>query len=90
MTLDNDIAVPQPATGGHMKTPFAVELRQRLDAACSEVTFAESALETALRELGSGPRAEKIAVTAVVSDAFARLRLAHAELLRLRDMVDGE
>ncbi|MBX3185819.1 MAG: hypothetical protein KF819_02345 [Labilithrix sp.] len=71
-----------------MTTP--AELRETVNAALSEVTLAEAALETALRELSSGTRAEKVAVTAVVSDAFARLRAARAELTRLRDLVGAE
>jgi hypothetical protein len=67
------------------------ELRRRLNAALSEVTVAEGVLETTLRELGNGgPRAEKVAITANVSDAFARLRKAHEELNRLRDLIDSE
>jgi hypothetical protein len=65
------------------------ELRQRLTAALSEVSLAEEALETTLHELGNGgPRAEKVAVTAVVSEAFARLRRAHEELNRLRELIE--
>lgn len=70
-----------------MKAPTSSELRERVDAALSEVTLAEKALEKALKELASGRRAEKVAVSAVVSDAFTRLRAAHAELLRLRELV---
>ncbi len=66
------------------------ELRRRLTAALSEVTLAEGALETTLRELGSGGvRAEKVAVTPVVSEAFARLRRAHEQLDELRDLIDA-
>jgi hypothetical protein len=65
------------------------ELRQRLTAALSEVTLAEGALETTLRELGNGgPRAEKVAVTAIVTEAFARLRRAHEDLNRVRDLIE--
>lgn len=71
-----------------MSTPRD-ELRARLTVAISEVTLAEGVLETTLRELGNGgPRAEKVAITADVADAFARLRRAHAELTRLRDLID--
>lgn len=67
------------------------ELRRRLSTALSEVTVAEGVLETMLRELGNGgPRAEKVAVTATVADAFARLRKAHEELNRVRDLIDSE
>lgn len=67
------------------------ELLQRLSAALSEVSAAESALEATLRELGSGgPRAEKVAVTAVVSDSFARLRRAHQDLTRVRDLIEED
>jgi hypothetical protein len=65
------------------------KLRDRLTTALSEVTLAEAALETALRELGSGgPRAEKVAVTAVVTEAFARVRRAHQELNDLRELIE--
>jgi hypothetical protein len=62
-----------------------------LTTALSEVTVAEGALELALRELGrGGPRAEKVAVTAVVADAFARVRTAHEELNVVRELIEDE
>ncbi len=67
------------------------ELRERISAALTEVTTAESALEKALRAIGNAePRAQKVAVTEVVSDAFARLRRAHEALEVLRDVIDRE
>lgn len=67
------------------------ELRERLKIALSEVTLAEGVLETTLRELGrGGPRAEKVAVTADVADAFTRLRKAHEELNKINDLIDSE
>lgn len=67
------------------------ELRARLTTALSEVTLAEAVLETTLRALGTGgARAEKVAVTADVTDAFSRLRKAHEELNRLRELIEGE
>jgi hypothetical protein len=67
------------------------ELRRRLTKALSEVSLAEGALEMTLRELGSGgPRAEKVTVTAVVTEAFARLRSAHEDLNRVRDLIEDD
>lgn len=63
------------------------ELRERLTAAISEVALAEDALETVLRALSAGPRAEKVTVTAAVSEAFARLRVARDDLKALRDQL---
>ena len=71
-------------------SPSAAELRERLSAAISEVTLAENALETALRELTSRPRAEKVTVTDAVSDAFARLRKARQELSALHELIADE
>ncbi len=73
-----------------MTAPSAAELREHVNAAISEVSLAERALEKTLKELASGRRAEKVAVSAAVSDAFARLRAAHAELIRLKDLVSEE
>jgi hypothetical protein len=67
------------------------ELRSRLSVALSEVALAERVLETTLRELGSGgPRAEKVTVTTIVADAFARVRKAREELSRVRELIDSE
>lgn len=67
------------------------ELRERLNTALSEVTIAESVLDETLRVLGKGgPRAEKVAISADLSNAFARLRRAHEELTRVRDLLDSE
>lgn len=72
-------------------SPPKEELRRRLDTALAEVTVAEGVLEAMLRELGNGgPRAEKVAVTTDVASAFARLRRAHDELNKLRDLIDEE
>jgi hypothetical protein len=60
------------------------ELREQLTTALSNVTAAENALEKALRALTTRPRAEKVAVTDVVADAFAQLKAAHATLSSLR------
>lgn len=65
------------------------ELRRRLTLALSEVTRAEDVLATTLRSLDSGAvRAAKVAVSADVSDAFARLRTAQDELSRARELLD--
>ncbi len=64
------------------------ELKERLAKAMGEVSLAESALQTALNALSSRPRAEKVAVSDVVTEAFTRLRTAHAELTELRNLLD--
>jgi hypothetical protein len=67
------------------------ELRSRLTIALTEVTAAEEVLSGTLAELGSGgPRAAKVSVTAAVSDAFGRLRRAHEELTRVRDLIESD
>jgi hypothetical protein len=63
-------------------------VRKRLEAALSEVAAAENALELALQELRRGIRAEKITVSASVENAFARVRVARAELATLREGAD--
>jgi hypothetical protein len=63
----------------------AAELKAALTTALSEVALAEAALETALAALVGGPRAEKVAVTNVVAEAFTRLQVAHHELSKMRD-----
>jgi hypothetical protein len=68
-------------------TISASELRKSLEAALVEVTAAETALDAALQQLRGGVRAEKVTVTSAMETAFARLRAAHAELARLREIV---
>lgn len=63
-------------------------LRERLDAALTEVTAAEQALDEVLRQLRSGARAEKVTITAAVEGAFSRLRNSRAELAKLRELVE--
>lgn len=63
-------------------------LGEGLTRALSEVALAEAALESALRELRSGPRAEKVTVSSAVEDAFSRVRAARAALAALRDQLD--
>lgn len=67
-----------------------VALRQRVEAALAEVTVAEGMLESALRELRAGPRAEKVTVSWAVENAFARVRSARADLAALRAQVDDD
>lgn len=64
------------------------ELREQLSAALAELTLAEQALELALSELSSRPRAEKVTVTLVVTDAFSRVRAAHECLRVIRQALD--
>lgn len=69
-------------------TPKA--LREKLDAALSEVTAAEQALDAVLRDLRSGVRAEKVTITSAVEGAFVRLRNSRAALASLRELVADE
>lgn len=67
------------------------ELRSRLTRALSEVSRAEEVLATTLRALDSGAiRAAKIAVSADVSDAFARLRTAQEVLSQAQKLLGPE
>jgi hypothetical protein len=66
------------------------ELREKIEFALAEVDAAETALATLLLELRRAPRAEKVTVTDVVENAFARLRTARQELARLHDLVAVE
>lgn len=68
----------------------AAELRKKIDIALTEVNAAETALATLLLELRRAPRAEKVTVTDVVENAFARLRTARQELARLHDLVAAD
>ena len=65
-----------------------VELKKRLDAGLSEVSLAEKSLEAALGALKSRPRAEKVSVDKIISEAFIRLRTAHTVLLEIKQLVD--
>jgi hypothetical protein len=59
-----------------------VELRAALADAIEEVTLAETALDSAVRQLTVG--AEKVGVSDVVANALARVRAARVRLTRLR------
>lgn len=63
-------------------------LRDQLDAALTEVTAAEQALDEILRQLRAGIRAEKVTITAAVESAFSRLRNSRAALAKLRETVE--
>jgi hypothetical protein len=66
------------------------ELRDKIDFALAEVDAAETALAMLLLELRRAPRAEKVTITDVVENAFARLRSARHELARLHDLVAAD
>jgi hypothetical protein len=73
-----------------MSTMTKQELKEHLEAALAEVMAAEKSLESLLGELRGGKRAEKVTITLAVENAFGRLRIAHAELARLRDAVSTD
>ena len=60
-----------------------IALFERLAAAKTALAAAEADLERALETLTKGPRADKVAVTAVVADAFEKLREARKEIAAL-------
>jgi hypothetical protein len=70
--------------------PSVALLRQKVEAALSELTAAEGALESALLQLQPGVRAEKVTISAAVGSAFARVRAAREELARLQEQVDSD
>ncbi len=63
-----------------MSSPSLALARAKLEAALSEVSTAEGLLESVLRELQGGVRAEKITVSTTVEQAFTRLRAARVDL----------
>lgn len=72
------------------KQPNSVELKKRLEAGLGEVSLAEKSLEAALGALKARPRAEKVSVDKIITEAFIRLRNAHTVLLEVRQLVDDE
>ena len=72
------------------KIPNSHALKSRLEAALGEVSLAEKGLETALKALKSRPRAEKVSVDKIISEAFIRLRTAHTVLLEINQLIDVE
>lgn len=64
------------------------DLAARLDAAMTEVARAEELLDNVMQTLRVGPRAEKVAVDAVIEDAFTRLRAARTALRDVQKLID--
>ena len=62
-----------------------MKITEQIDAALTEVTAAESALEGLLRDLNAGIRAEKVKVSEAVENAFTRLRNSRITLSNLRE-----
>ena len=59
-------------------------LTEKISTALAEVTSAEKALAEVLREIRAGARAEKTwTISKAVEDAFARLKVAKANLVDL-------
>ena len=67
-----------------------MNISEELDAAIIEVSQAEGALEGLLRALQAGVRAEKVAASDAITQAFDRLRAARVTLSKLRDSLDAE
>ncbi|XYH94506.1 hypothetical protein ACMHYB_42740 [Sorangium sp. So ce1128] len=62
-------------------------LLEKVAAAKKEIADAESNLEQALGEIQSAPRADKMAVSEVVQEAFTKLRAARTNLIELEGIV---
>lgn len=62
-------------------------LLEKITAAKREITDAESNLEQALAEIQVAPRADKMAVSEVVQEAFTKLRAARTNLIDLEGLV---
>ncbi len=58
-------------------------LADKVATAIAEMSAAEQALAEALREIRAEPRAEKTTISKVLEDAFARLKIAKANLLEM-------
>jgi hypothetical protein len=65
-----------------MKSVFA----EKLAAAIEEVTAAEKALGSVLRQIRVVPRAEKTTISEAVELAFMRLKSARRELIELQKL----
>ncbi|WP_437285363.1 hypothetical protein [Sorangium sp. So ce406] len=66
----------------HKKT-----LLEKVTAAKQEIADAESNLEQALGEIQVAPRADKMAVSEVVKEAFTKLKAARTNLTELEGLV---
>lgn len=62
-------------------------LLEKLTTAKQEITDAEGNLEQALAEIQVAPRADKMAVSEVVQEAFTKLRAARVNLTELERLV---
>ncbi|WP_437965023.1 hypothetical protein WMF04_35965 [Sorangium sp. So ce260] len=60
---------------------------EKITAAKQEITDAETNLEKALGEIEIAPRADKMAVSEVVQEAFTKLRAARTNLVELEGIV---
>ncbi|WP_437808474.1 hypothetical protein [Sorangium sp. So ce1078] len=60
---------------------------EKITAAKQEITDAETNLEKALGEIQVAPRADKMAVSEVVQEAFTKLRAARTNLVELEGIV---
>lgn len=79
-----------PADSGTRKSNDVSKdiLSSKIAAARTEIADAESALEKIVSEIDLAPRAEKTTVTAVVEDAFTKLRAARLHLEELEALLN--
>lgn len=59
----------------------------RIDAAKRDISAAETELETAIREVRTQTRAEKITISTALENAFVKLKRAREDLAELEAMV---
>jgi hypothetical protein len=62
----------------------------RIEAAKRYVNAAELELDNLMREIRAEPRAQKVTASAVMQDAFEKLRAAKVDVLELEKMVRSE
>ncbi len=65
-------------------------LIRKLEQARRDVTAAEGDLRRLVEELLAAPRAEKTTISAVIDDAFAKLRSARTALGELEGLIAAE
>jgi hypothetical protein len=65
-------------------------LTAKLEQAKTDIATAESALDSAIKGLKSGLRAEKEILDTTLESAFLRLRAAHAALAELQALIEAD
>lgn len=69
------------------KTELVAKVETKLEIAKRDITDAEEALTTVLRELNATPRAEKTTISEILQRAFTKVSAAKQELLDLEILI---